>query len=85
MNTFTATLSSKGQFTIPKPIRDRLAVQKGAKLEVAYSANGFVVKSKVKPRILELAGSLKKYDNGTPTNVAIERGLEIAAREIANE
>ncbi len=85
MNTYITTLTSKGQFTVPKPIRDRLAVQKGAKFEVTYSTNGFIAKTKNKPRILEYAGSLQKYDNGTPTNVAIKKAFEIMAKEIANE
>lgn len=85
MTTYTTTLTSKGQFTIPKPIRDRLAVQKGTKFEVTYSTNGFIAKPKNKPRILDFAGSLKQYDNGTPTDIAIEKAFEIIAKEITNE
>lgn len=85
MKTYTTTLTSKGQFTVPKPIRDRLAVQKGTKFQVVYSPNGFTARPAIRPRILDLAGSLKQYDDGTPTNIAIEKAFEIMAREIANE
>lgn len=85
MKTYTATLSSKGQFTVPKPIRDRLAVKKGTKFEVVYTLNGFTAKPQSRPRILDFAGSLKKYDDGTPTDIAIEKAYEIMAKEIAHE
>lgn len=85
MKTYTTTLTSKGQFTVPKPIRDRLAVREGTKFEVVYSLNGFIAKPQSRPRILDLAGSLKQYDDGTPTNIAIEKAFEIMAREIAHK
>ncbi|OIP07171.1 AbrB family transcriptional regulator [Candidatus Berkelbacteria bacterium CG06_land_8_20_14_3_00_43_10] len=85
MKTYTTTLTSKGQFTIPKPIRDRLAVQKGTKFQIIYSQNGFTARPKTRPRILDLAGSLKQYDDGTQTDIAIEKAFELRAIEIANE
>ena len=85
MKTYTTTLTSKGQFTVPKPIRDRLAVKKGTKFQIMYTSNGFTARQESKPRILKLAGSLKQYDDGTPTDISIEKAFEIMAREIANE
>ena len=82
---YITTLTSKGQFTVPKPIRDRLAVQKGAKFEVVYSSNGFIAKPKIRPRILDYAGSLSQYDNGTPTNIAIKKAKILRAIELAKK
>lgn len=84
MKTYTTTLTSKGQFTVPKPIRDRLAVKEGTKFEVVYSLNGFIAKPQNRPRILDFAGFLQKYDDGTPTNIAIEKGKQLRAIELAN-
>lgn len=85
MKTYTTTLTSKGQFTVPKPIRDRLAVKKGTKFEVTYSPNGFTARPESRPRILDYFGSLKQYDDGTPTNIAIEKGKQLRAIELANK
>jgi AbrB family looped-hinge helix DNA binding protein len=35
-----ATMSSKGQVTIPKPIRDQLHLNEGSKLEFSLDNNG---------------------------------------------
>ncbi|TSC95503.1 MAG: hypothetical protein CEN88_469 [Candidatus Berkelbacteria bacterium Licking1014_2] len=83
MESFTTTLTSKGQFTVPKPIRQKLAVEPGTKFEVAVISSGFVAKPRVKSNILNLAGILKKYDDGKPTDEIIEKALTLAARDIA--
>lgn len=85
MESFTTTLTSKGQFTVPKPVRQKLAVEPGAKFEVTIISTGFIAKPMVKSNILELAGILKKYDNGRPTNEIIEEALTLAARDIAKQ
>lgn len=81
---FTTTLTSKGQFTVPKAVRQKLAVPSGTKFEVTPMATGFFARPKVKPLILELAGVLKKYDDGRPTNEIIEIALKRAAYDIAS-
>lgn len=85
MVSYTTTLTSKGQFTVPKPIRDRLAVQKGAKFKVFYQTNGFVAKPEIKSDFLSLEGMLEKYDDGTPTAEIIERALIMATKEITDK
>lgn len=82
---YSTTLTSKGQFTVPKPIRDRLAVKQGTKFEVVYTAGGFIARPKAQLAILELEGILKKYDDGKPTKKIIEEALKSAAREIVEE
>jgi AbrB family looped-hinge helix DNA binding protein len=39
----SATLSSKGQVTLPKSVRDRLGVEAGDRLEFIESEQGFLV------------------------------------------
>jgi AbrB family looped-hinge helix DNA binding protein len=39
----SATLTSKGQITLPKSVRDRLGVETGDRLEFIESENGFLV------------------------------------------
>lgn len=39
----SATLSSKGQVTLPKSVRDRLGVEAGDRLEFVESEQGFLV------------------------------------------
>ena len=41
------TVTSKGQVTIPKPIRDRLAIRQGDAVEFELEADGRVVLVKV--------------------------------------
>lgn len=47
----TATITSKGQATIPKEIRDRLGLQPGDKVDFVVGADGQVV---VKPRTIRV-------------------------------
>lgn len=71
--TLRATLTSKGQFTIPKAIRQRLNLQPGMKVEVTQKGLGFSVRPIKRLTILDLQGSLKDLDDGTPTDVIIEQ------------
>lgn len=56
----TATLTSKGQVTIPKGIRDRLRLHCGDKLEVRVTGQGEVVLKPVARRGDEVFGRLSK-------------------------
>ena len=40
----TATLTSKGQLTLPKSVRDRLRLNAGDKVEFVESGSGFVLR-----------------------------------------
>ncbi len=37
------TLTSKGQITLPKPLRDRLGLKTGAQVDFVVNANGEIV------------------------------------------
>ncbi len=68
--TTDATLTSKGQTTIPKEIRDSLGLQPGDRMTFALMPGGTVV-MRVKSRsVMDLAGLLRKKGRKP---VAIER------------
>ncbi len=64
---FTTTLTTKNQFTLPKPVRDKLGVKKGVKFDIYPTLDGgFIGRPRVKSNILEFAGDLAHLDDGRP-------------------
>jgi antitoxin PrlF len=57
-----ATLTSKGQTTIPKPIRDCLGMKTGDRMSFTLMPDGVVVMRVKNKRISDLAGLLFKKD-----------------------
>lgn len=55
----TSTITSKGQTTIPKDIRDRLHLRPGDRLEFVVDDDGRVVVLPATVDVAELAGILK--------------------------
>jgi antitoxin PrlF len=76
----TATMTSKGQITLPAEIRARYRLSAGSKVDFDFNASGELV---MRPRtrdIRELRGSLK-YD-GPPVSLEdIDRGIAGAVAE----
>jgi antitoxin PrlF len=56
----TSTLTSKGQITVPKPIREHLRVAEGDQVEFAIAANGEVVMHRITGSVSALAGLLHR-------------------------
>jgi antitoxin PrlF len=54
----TSTLTSKGQITVPKPIREHLHVAEGDQVDFAIAANGDVVMHRITGSVSALAGLL---------------------------
>lgn len=79
---FTTVTTSKGQLTIPKPIRDRLKLKRGIKVDIYPNGNGFIGRVHRKSRILELIGDLKHLDHGEPLSKIREETQKRAAKEI---
>lgn len=80
--TFTTTLTSKGQLTVPKRVRNRLALGAGTKLDISLQGHGFLTQPQKKPRLLDLAGSLKHLDDGRTTKEIIAEAHRLASLEI---
>ena len=73
-----ATLTSKGQTTIPKQVREHLKLNPGDKLDFVIESEGRVVIRPAKLDVRELKGLLKRRDGKTLSieemNAAIARG-----------
>lgn len=54
-----ATLTSKGQVTLPKEIRDRLGLDAGSTLDFELMADDTITVRAIKPNALRLRGLLK--------------------------
>jgi len=74
----TATLTSKGQMTLPKEVRTKLGLKPGDRLQVAVTADGRVVMTPAVP-LATLAGILPKPDRPLSVeemNEAIAGGID---------
>jgi antitoxin PrlF len=73
-----ATLTSKGQTTIPKRVREHLKLNAGDKLDFVIESEGRVVIRPAKLDVRELKGLLKRRDGKVLSiaemNAAIARG-----------
>ena len=73
-----ATLTSKGQTTIPKQVREHLKLNPGDKLDFVIESGGRVVIRPAKLDVRELKGLLKRRDGKALSieemNAAIARG-----------
>jgi AbrB family looped-hinge helix DNA binding protein len=54
------TLTSKGQVTVPREIRDRLGLASGDKLTFTLLSDGTVIMRAKTRRLLDVAGSLTR-------------------------
>ncbi|MFT4215795.1 MAG: AbrB/MazE/SpoVT family DNA-binding domain-containing protein [Micropruina sp.] len=55
----TGTVTSKGQITIPKSIRDELGLEPGARVSFLMNAEGFYELHRERRPVKALAGSLR--------------------------
>jgi len=56
----TATLTSKGQITLPKAVRDRLQIDTGDQVDFVLNENGDIVVRPLTLDITELKGLLQR-------------------------
>ena len=73
-----ATLTSKGQLTLPKPIRDRLRLHQGDRLEFFMGQDGQIVMAPKKSSLRELKGMLKPPVSGV-TLAGMEQAIAAGA------
>lgn len=79
---YTTTLSSKGQFTVPLPVRKKLAADKGTKFNVQLlPQGGFIARPKRKSNIMKFAGNLAHLDKGE----SFEEIKRIASEKMAKD
>jgi len=66
--TVEATVTSKGQVTLPKALRNRLGLRKGAKIRFSIPPNGAV---KVEPVLYDLEDLWRMADQGGRSGTAM--------------
>lgn len=74
-----ATVTSKGQVTIPKEVRDDLGIETGTKLYFVRTAQGYVLKP-AKNSILALAGTAQ-YDGLALSIDQMDEAIGLAVTE----
>ena len=71
----TSTVTSKGQITIPKQVRDRLGVHQGDRIEFVVDPDGSVSLRPLKLSVRELAGFLHRPDAETVTQAEMDASV----------
>jgi len=66
--TVEATVTSKGQVTLPRELRKRLGIQRGSRIRFSIAASGAV---KVEPVLYDLEDLWKMADEGGKTGGAM--------------
>ena len=72
----TATLTSKGQITVPKEVRDRLRVKTGDALEFQVSEDGEIIVRPARGQLRELKGLLRQVRRRPVSLEAMERAIQ---------
>ena len=76
-----ATLTSKGQVTLPKEIRDRLQLQAGSTLDFQLLPDNTIVVRPVLPDARRIRGLLKSPHTKPPTVEEMDEGIAAHLRE----
>ena len=82
---YTTTITSKRQITIPKAVFDKLGVKQGQKVTLYPVRDGFIGKPHRESRLLDFAGDLAHLDKGEPLSEIREKAQTLAAKEIAQK
>lgn len=82
----TTTLTSKAQITIPKPVRERLGLKIGTRIDIFPTLDGgFVGRPKRKSNIMRFAGDLAHLDDGRSWKEIREETEKLAALELVSK
>ncbi len=77
----STTITSKGQITLPKEVRDRLALKQGDRLEVTVGRNGVLMLAREKaPAVADAYGLLQHLGKSRRASV---REMRTAVRKRA--
>ena len=76
-----ATLTTKGQITLPKEIRDRLGLDAGSMLDFQLLPDNTITARPVKPDARSIRGLLKSPHAGPLTVAQMDEGIAQHLRE----
>lgn len=79
---FSTTLTSKFQLTLPRPVREKLGVKRGVKFDIYPTSDGFIGRIKRKSKILNFVGDLKKIDDLRSIEEIRHESQKLASEEI---
>lgn len=82
---FSTTLTTKNQLTLPKSVREKLGVKRGTKFDIYPTKDGFIGRMRRKSRILDFAGDLAHLDDGRPLSEIRKEAQSLAAKEIVKK
>ncbi len=77
----TATLTTKGQVTIPKEVREHLGVETGDRLSFLVQEDGTVVLRPITRHVRELGGLLRRTRRRPLSNAEIDAAVARRMRE----
>ena len=75
-----ATLTNRGQITLPKAIRDKLGLASGAVLEFDLLADNTITARQIKPDGRRIRGLLKSPHSAPLTVAQMDEGIGIQLR-----
>ena len=76
-----ATLTSKGQVTLPKEIRDRLGLDAGSMLDFQLLADNTITARSVKPDARRIRGLLTSPHAAPPTTQQMDQAVSNLLRD----
>jgi len=79
-----AVLTSKGQLTLPKEIRERLGLKAGSRLDFSIDDTGMLIARPVATTALGLAGILKRPGREPVSVEAMNEAIERTAVELSS-
>ncbi len=79
----TATVSDKGQVTLPKPLRDQLGIEPGSRLEIRLTEDGTLQLKLLAKGSASLSGLLAQPGQGTRSLTELDAAVTQAVVERA--
>ena len=74
-------MTSKGQITLPKAIRDRMGMEAGDRMDFSVAKDGKLHGRLIKGSVLRLAGIAKPADGRTRTLEEMDEAIALEAAE----
>jgi antitoxin PrlF len=71
----TATMTTKGQITIPKEVRERLGIDTGDRLSFVVQEDGTVVVKPITRHVRDLGGLLERADQRPVSSAEMDEGI----------